>query len=156
MLTSPEPFTVTLSVSRAAEDAWGLWGALVREDERVDLALPPIVLSSGLFVHEDRIHQIDAGEAIDWVFRLRRHGEVRVPTDARDEFLVELASLPNLPDIELPPRYMAGTTDPSFLALHVIETPIALYVFLYRFTREIDPAVDEAIRSTVASFRLTE
>ncbi|MEQ9498235.1 MAG: DEAD/DEAH box helicase [Deltaproteobacteria bacterium] len=99
-----EPFTVTLSVTQASEDSWALWGALVRDDERLDINEPRLVLSSGLFVHEDRIQAIDAGEAIDWVFRLRRHGEVRVPMEARDEFLVELAAMPNLPEIELPPE----------------------------------------------------
>lgn len=57
---------------------------------------------------------------------------------------------------ELPARYTAGTADPSFLGLHVVETPVALYVFLYRFARRIVPAVEDAVRSMVRSFRLLE
>ncbi len=85
---------------------------------------------------------------------LRPPGRSRV---ARDERYRTGSALPARHLLfELPPRYMAGAAEPSFLGLHVIETPAALYVFLYRFTREIDPAVDEAIRSTVASFRLED
>ena len=58
--------------------------------------------------------------------------------------------------LKLPPRYMAETDDPSFLGLHVIETRVALYVFLYRFTREVKPEVDDAVRLTAASFRQRE
>lgn len=98
------PYQIELAVTRADEEAWELWGALVREGDRVDLGAPRVVLSSGLFVHEDRIDRIDAGEGIEWVFRLRRHGAVRVPIAAQDDFLVELTTLPNLPEINLPPE----------------------------------------------------
>jgi hypothetical protein len=57
---------------------------------------------------------------------------------------------------ELPPRYVAGATDPSFLGLHVVETWQALYVFLYRFTRHVEPEIEAAIRQTVMTFRLDE
>jgi len=55
---------------------------------------------------------------------------------------------------ELPPLYLAGTTGPSYLGLHVVQTEPALYVFLYRFPRKILKEVERAIRATVASFRL--
>ncbi len=57
---------------------------------------------------------------------------------------------------KLPPRYMAGSTDPSFLGLHVIETHQALYVFLYRFKKDLRPEVEDAVRETAMSFRLVE
>ena len=85
---------------------------------------------------------------------LRPPGRSQVLCDERYRTRSGLAARHLL--FELPPLYMAGTTDPSFLGLHVVAIPIALYVFLYRFTRGIDPAVDEAIRSTVASFRLLD
>lgn len=55
---------------------------------------------------------------------------------------------------ELPPYYLAGTSGPSYLGLHVVQTEAALYVFLYRFPREILKAVERAISATVRSFRL--
>ncbi len=56
---------------------------------------------------------------------------------------------------QLPPYYLAGAPGPSFLGLHVVQTDWALYVFLYRFPKEILKEVEQAIRATVASFRLT-
>lgn len=54
---------------------------------------------------------------------------------------------------KLPPSYLVGSKDPSHLGLHVIQTPPALYVFLFRFPREIDSEADRIIRTTVESFR---
>ena len=85
---------------------------------------------------------------------LRPPGRSRVVCDERYDTRSGLQARHLL--FELPARYMAGTADPSFLALHVVETPVALYVFLYRFTRGIVPAVDEAVRATVRSFRLMD
>ncbi|MEM7584273.1 MAG: hypothetical protein AAF560_12870 [Acidobacteriota bacterium] len=55
---------------------------------------------------------------------------------------------------ELPPLFLAGTTGPSYLGLHVVQTELALYVFLYRFQTKVLKEVERAIRSTVGSFRL--
>ncbi|MCP3962828.1 MAG: hypothetical protein GY719_33740 [bacterium] len=55
---------------------------------------------------------------------------------------------------ELPPYYLAGTSGPSYLGLHVVQTEVALYVFLYRFPRKILKEVERAILATVRSFRL--
>ena len=55
---------------------------------------------------------------------------------------------------QLPPFYLAGTPDPSYLGLHVVQTDWALYVFLYRFPKEIVKDVERAIRTTVSSFRI--
>lgn len=57
---------------------------------------------------------------------------------------------------KLPPRYLAESHDPSYLGLHVVETGVALYVFLYRFLREFRANVDQAVRLTAASFELLE
>ena len=54
---------------------------------------------------------------------------------------------------KLPPSYLAGSKDPSHLGLHVVQTPPALYVFLFRFPREVDHEADQVIRATVESFR---
>ncbi|MEM8932988.1 MAG: hypothetical protein AAGE94_17515, partial [Acidobacteriota bacterium] len=57
---------------------------------------------------------------------------------------------------ELPQSRLQPTIEPRFLALHVIQTFRALYVFLYRFTGALDPRVEEAIRTSVRSFRLDD
>ena len=55
---------------------------------------------------------------------------------------------------ELPPLYLAGTSEPSLLGLHLIQTKRALYVFLFRSGKELDPLVDKVIRRTIDSFRM--
>ncbi len=57
---------------------------------------------------------------------------------------------------ELPPSMIAGTKEPSYLALQVIQTPPALYVFLYRSKKPLSEAVERAIRRTVGSFQLLD
>lgn len=57
---------------------------------------------------------------------------------------------------ELPPSVVAGTKEPSYLALQVIQTERALYVFLYRSRKPIPEAVERAIRKTVGSFQVLD
>jgi len=52
------------------------------------------------------------------------------------------------------PAPRARTSGPSYLGLHVVQTEAALYVFLYRFPRQIQKEVERAIRATVSSFQL--
>lgn len=54
---------------------------------------------------------------------------------------------------ELPPSRFRPGPAPRFLALHVVQTYRALYVFLYRFEGELDSEIEERIRTTVSSFR---
>ena len=54
---------------------------------------------------------------------------------------------------ELPPLYLAGRPDPSYLGLHVVEMPKALYVFLYRSPTPPDRETLDAIGRLVGSFR---
>lgn len=57
---------------------------------------------------------------------------------------------------ELPPLYLAGTREPSFLGLHVVEAPQALYVFLYRMPDRPDPETAARIHETVRTFRILD
>lgn len=54
----------------------------------------------------------------------------------------------------LPPGFQAGTQAASILALHVVATEQALYVFLYRVPDPGLPDAESKIRRTVESFRL--
>ncbi|MEO1338308.1 MAG: hypothetical protein AAFV29_21870, partial [Myxococcota bacterium] len=104
-LDDSEPYRFGLVVKRVADQGWKLWGRLWRgeeEIEEVDLAAPRLALSGGLLVFEDRLAYIDAAEHFDWLYRLRRQGPIVVPEEAQDAFFVHLATMPNLPDVELP------------------------------------------------------
>ena len=54
---------------------------------------------------------------------------------------------------ELPPSKLLPGPDARYLALHVVQTYRALYVFLYRFDGELDAEIEERIRLAVSSFR---
>ncbi len=104
-----EPFGFALHVE-SAEEGYKLWGRLVREDEAIDLAAPQLILSGGLAVlgadggSAVRLVRFECAEAFDWIYRLHRQGPIVVPHEAKDEFLIQLAAMPDLPDVELPPE----------------------------------------------------
>lgn len=97
-------FGFELVVERSAGEGYRLWGCLRRGDERIDLEAPLLFLSSGLFVLGQRVGVAEAGEAQELLWRLRRHGAIVVPEEAKDEFLVHLATMPSLPEVSLPPE----------------------------------------------------
>ncbi|MCB9646628.1 MAG: DEAD/DEAH box helicase [Deltaproteobacteria bacterium] len=98
-----EPFRFELTVDRA-ERGWRLWGRFVRDGEAMDPKAPRLVLSGGVMIFEDRLALHEATEAFDWVDRLRRGGPVEIPFEAQDQFLVRLSTMPNLPEVALPPE----------------------------------------------------
>lgn len=57
---------------------------------------------------------------------------------------------------KLPPLYLAGISEPSYLGLHVVQAPMALYVFLFRSLDEPTPPTELAIRSTIETFKLID
>ena len=96
-----------LVVHQVPGRGWKLWGRLTRDEgphPMVDLADPRLALSAGLLIFEDRVARIDAEEHFDWLYRLRRQGPIVVPAEAQDSFFVHLATMPNLPEVELPPE----------------------------------------------------
>ncbi len=101
-----------LRVSRAVQQrpdqeavaGWQLWGELVRDDALIELQPPSLMLSSGLILLGPRLLHVELRDTFDWISRLSRQGPLSIPFEAQDEFLLHLASLPDLPDIELPPE----------------------------------------------------
>ena len=99
-----EPFRFGLVVSEdEAADRYHLDGRLSREGQAFHPTSVRLVLSSGLLWIEDRLTHVELDGAFDWIERLSRGGAVQVPRTSRDAFLMQLAGLPNLPNIELPP-----------------------------------------------------
>ena len=102
-----EPYRFGLVVDRVVDQGWKLWGHFSRGAdpmEEVDLGAPRLALSGGLLLFDDRISAVDAAEHFDWLYRLRRQGPIMVPEHAQDAFFVHLATMPNLPEVELPPQ----------------------------------------------------
>ena len=92
--------------------------------------------------------------------RLRHLVEVLRPPSRSTALRDERYTVGGLPArhvlFRMPASRFAPSTEPRFLALHVVQTFRALYVFLYRFTGTVDPREEAAIRAAVESFRAEE
>lgn len=105
------------------------------------------------------------------VFTFRLGDTVVTCTSRRLEKVAEVLQRPNRSEVlederyhvgpfaarhvlfQLPPLYLADRPEPSYLGLHVVETPRALYVFLYRSAAPPPIELQQGIRRVVDSFR---
>jgi superfamily II DNA or RNA helicase len=97
-----EPFELTLTIE-AVDGGYALAGFLRRGADRIVLSDLSLVLSGGLAVAGPRVLRIET-RGFEWLYRLHRQGPIVVPKEAKDELCVRLASMPDLPDLELPPE----------------------------------------------------
>jgi hypothetical protein len=91
-------------VARRAEDEQNfvLTGELRRNNERLDLAEPAMLVAGGLVFTREKVAPLDEGGAFPWVGMLRTRQELVIPAADRDELLQQLLSLPALPRLDLP------------------------------------------------------
>ncbi len=100
-----EGYKFQLRVDRLIDQQiYQLWGHIVRERDRIDLETPKLILASGLAMVDQRVIRVELDEGFDWAFRLRRHGAVQVPEHAKDDLLVQLSAMQELPEVQLPPE----------------------------------------------------
>lgn len=82
---------------------WCIEGRLVRDGEPpVALKSPPMVLSDGLVLHNDRLARWEADRWEPWLEVLRRTTVIEVPYADRQKFLEQLLQLPAVADADLP------------------------------------------------------
>jgi superfamily II DNA or RNA helicase len=77
-------------------------GSLRRGNERLDLAVPVLMIEEGLFFTRDRVARYDSQGAFNWVSLMRRQGMIPVPVAQKDEMLGEILKAPQLPRLDLP------------------------------------------------------
>jgi superfamily II DNA or RNA helicase len=80
-----------------------LAGCLRHEGDSQSVLEPDLFLSSGLFLSGCRLARVRHHAEGGWAVRLRRTGPIEVPAGAEDRFVVRLAQIPDLPELELPP-----------------------------------------------------
>ncbi|MCP3960209.1 MAG: DEAD/DEAH box helicase [bacterium] len=80
-------------------------GLLRRDEESKPLSEPVLLLANGAVVWNDRISRLEKSEAFPWVSVLRQAGEIRAPLAELDLLLEDLASLPELPELEMPAEW---------------------------------------------------
>ena len=88
-----EPWEFRLAVVRVAE-RYEVAGQLVRGAERMDLAMPLLMLNAGFLLLRDRVGRFEARGAFEWVYLLRGHGRITVPVSQAEEFVSKLLLQP--------------------------------------------------------------
>jgi superfamily II DNA or RNA helicase len=97
------PWQLCLGIEPMEGDQrWRLTGNLVREDERLSIKEPTLLVPGGLFVAEDRIGLFEDFDAFRWVGLLRRGEELQVAEGEEHDLVDRLLDMPILPRLELP------------------------------------------------------
>jgi SNF2 family DNA or RNA helicase len=95
------PWKLRLKVEKLKHN-FEISGFLVRDQERVPLNKPKLILRSGVVIFDDRIARLDIGHDFDWIIELRANSFVSVPVKDGDELVEVLCSSPHSPAIEWP------------------------------------------------------
>lgn len=83
-------------------NVWKLRGYLTREDQRISLKDPVLVVPGGLAISDNQIRQFQDFDAYPWVTLLRRSDDFQVPAGEEHELVDRLLDMPALPKLELP------------------------------------------------------
>lgn len=84
------------------QQVWKLRGYLTREEERVSLKAPVLVVPGGLAISDNQIRPFQDFDAYPWVTLLRRSDDFQVPAGEEHELVDRLLDMPALPKLELP------------------------------------------------------
>jgi hypothetical protein len=84
-----------------ANNCYVITGSLRRNDDRLEMTSPSLLVSGGLAFIEDRVARLEDFGAFAWISLLRARGSLYVPADQRDQLLAELLALPALPRLDL-------------------------------------------------------
>jgi superfamily II DNA or RNA helicase len=89
-------------VVEPAGNGYDVRGQLIRGDERLPVTEPVLLTDAGIFFTRERAMRYDYGGAFDWAMLLRKHKELKVSPEMRDEFLSAVLQKPTLPPLDLP------------------------------------------------------
>jgi superfamily II DNA or RNA helicase len=89
------PWVFTVSIRHdEADPGYVVEGWLARDDQRMALADPVLLLADGLLFTGTHAARLDHHRAFRWLAALRRAGRIIVPLDARDELVDALLAAP--------------------------------------------------------------
>ncbi|HMV81866.1 MAG TPA: SNF2-related protein [Blastocatellia bacterium] len=91
-----------VAIEPAEEGDYEVRGYLVRDEERLELSEPVLVIEEGIFFTREQAMRYDHGGAFAWVKLLQKHKTIQVAEEMSAEFLGELLSKPMLPPLDLP------------------------------------------------------
>ncbi len=79
-------------------------GSLRRDETRVPIEEPRVLLANGLVIMGGTAAWLDHGGAFAWILALRRQGSIRVPAAEREVLLERVMACGKLPALDLPPE----------------------------------------------------
>ncbi|MBV9126426.1 MAG: SNF2 helicase associated domain-containing protein, partial [Planctomycetes bacterium] len=98
-----EPWEFWLAMARAETGKnYQVTGQLRRGTERLDLAVPVLLISGGIVFYEDQAARFQDFGAFQLLTLLRRQGSLTIPVAQGDDFLKAMLQMPGLPRLELP------------------------------------------------------
>ena len=106
-----------------ADNVWKLRGYLTREEERLSLKEPVLVVPGGLAITNNRICAFQDFDAYPWVTLLRRSDDFQVPAGEEHELVDRLLDMPALPKLELPPELQLEEVVVSPKPILVVHAP---------------------------------
>jgi superfamily II DNA or RNA helicase len=108
------PWVFRLDVSVLPDERLAIDGALVREDLRIAVTEPAVVLSPDLLVLRDTVARLDQRGALSWLIELRRSGRTVLPAKATPA-LVEALARSDIDPLQLPDslRYEVVSATPQ-------------------------------------------
>lgn len=99
------PWELCLAVEfQSAENTWKLVGQLRRDEERLPIRLPSLILPGGLVLWKRKLSRLLDYEAFAWVNLLRRSDDVQVAPGEEHDLVDRLLDMPTLPQLDLPPE----------------------------------------------------
>lgn len=87
---------------RAEGNDYDVRGYLIRNGERLAISEPVLLTDAGIIFTREHAVRCDYGDAFAWVALLRKHKELKVTEELRDEFLSAVLQKPALPALDLP------------------------------------------------------
>ncbi|MCA9084138.1 MAG: SNF2 helicase associated domain-containing protein [Planctomycetaceae bacterium] len=97
------PWELTVRVKRNSDGSgWLLTGALVRDDETLELSEVPLAVPGGFVVTNDSIALLRDFGAAEWMKMLKDEGSLSIPMADQHRFIDRLLDVPTLPRLVLP------------------------------------------------------
>ena len=97
------PWQLWLAVQRGPRGGYLVSAALRRENERLALSAPLMLVAGGFVFTADRVARLADGGLFPWISLWRTSGDLSIPAGKAQEWLGEVLSLPAVPRLEVPP-----------------------------------------------------
>ena len=95
---------------------WTVRGSFHRDDQRMEITEPSLLLEEGLVFAHGRIAGLQHSQSFAWITFLRQNGPIEVPVENGPDLVREMLSQPSLPPVAWPKelRFDETTATPRF------------------------------------------